>query len=681
MGDEIVNLLINLGIEVDEKGNVKKINKDLKDMQDILRKLAASKGGNTNQLNKALSSALPDEAKIKKFESRINSLNNLLAQTRKQIAAIKNPPIEKITQADIDKVKPKTSLMYDNEGKLIKTTTSINKKGEETVREQYREYVEEAGERLVRDMNYLEGDLVKITDKVKKGLVGYTAGSGSFKGNLYKTTIDPETNDIVEWTKELNGNLLITRKYINGVLAGYSEITKEQKKQIKETFNDNIALPSTAKLIGASSKIGANGKLSTIKVYQDVVEKDGQKLVKTYKEINGKVVNETEKLVNNTLTKTAKPKGGIEKFVNRVKNIVVYRLVRTVMSAIGRSITEGLNLIAVNNSGAREILTDFKSATTSLSISISTMLLPIMQSLSSMLTNIGDKFIDVANYMSRQNALTQGQATYYKINKKAVDDYAKSLTALSGNLSQLDKFATLSGTNNPILGGQVSVDEAVNISSDTQKMLDTVRFFLDKIGDLLIWVKDNFKELVKVIMIFAGASVLFKLISGLSSILSVFKLIFSQSGLLLGGIALLVTAFSSDLPLASKMLIGALGGLAVALAIVVALKQFLTKDIGVAIAGLGLVAGGISAFVAGISSKTADSGSSATSSGLASATNINSLMSGVATNGGYSQSTVASNSNYVIKGNVYMSGEEVGQITSASVSRQQKKTGTGNFYK
>lgn len=556
MGDEIVNLLINLGIEVDKEGNVKKSANNLLKLNNELERLKKEKASNKQGLKSALNSATPDNAKI----------------------------------------------------------------------EQY----------------------VKNLDEIERKLVAINKANKQLSKPRFETT----------------------------------GITPEQLKAANNVSSP-INLPSTAKLINTQQAYDKNGTLSTIKVYQDVVEKDGQKLVKTYKEINGKVVNETEKLVNNTLTKTAKPKGGIEKFVNRVKNIVVYRLVRTVMSAIGRSITQGLNLIAVNNSGAREILTDFKSATTSLSISISTMLLPIMQSLSSMLTNIGDKFIDVANYMSRQNALTQGQATYYKINKKAVDDYAKSLTALSGNLSQLDKFATLSGTNNPILGGQVDVAESVGLDKDTENFVNGLKNLFKGLGTILEWVGNNFKTVMDLIAALVvgglGAKTLLfiiNLIKGFKDVVSWLKAIKLQTGLISAGFALLYMAFFSDLPVAIKTLCGALGGLAVALGVIFALKEGITKG-GFAIASLVGVGTGIAAFAVSMG-KAADSGSSATSSGLSSATNINSLMSGVASSGGYSQSSMVTSGTNNSVGDVYLDNHKVGQVVAQGAYSAGVKSG---FYR
>lgn len=548
MGDEILDLIIRLGIEVDEKGNIKTANKNLKEIEQLLKKIGGSKGGNLGQLNKQNISLNPDKQIIADLKEKIKLQDKWLQQLREQKKLLSSPNFEK----------------------------------------------------------------TGVTDEEIK-----------------------------------NANIV----------------------------NSPIKIPSSAKLIETQTFFDGEGKKTVIKKYQEVVKKDGKTLVNTFKEINGVVTQETNKLNNSGIKANS-----FDKFIARVKNIVVYRLVREVMSAVSKSITEGFNLISVNNSSVKNMLTEFKASSVSLSISLSTMLLPIMERLSSLLNTIGMQFIDVANEMSRQNAIAKGQATYYKINKDAVNDYAKSLTQLSGNLSQLDKFATLSGKNTPILGGNVDIAEQSGITEESQQKLKLFQKVLKGIGDIIIYVKDNFDEIVKSLGTFIALLISAKLVIGIGNlvkgfgdILNFIKNIKLQSIGLIAGVSLLAIAFSSDLPIAIKVLAGALGGLITVLSIVFALKEGLSKGAW-AIASLSAVVAGIGAFAVGMNN-LADSGSSAISSNLSSATNISSLMGSVASSGSYSQSATLTNNKTTVSGDVYLDKYKVGKILTQDVYTNGTKSG------
>lgn len=616
MGEEIVDLIIRLGIEVDEKGNIKTANKDLKEIEHLLEKIGSSKGYAVGKLNKENDSLNPDKQIISDLKEKIKFQDKWLEQLREQKRLLSSPNIEKavVSFEDIKNANNiRKSISIPENAKLIQESFLTNEKGEETWVGIYQAFVEEDGKRLVKTYKQI-GDEVRVeTNKLRKGLVEYTSADSPLIGQLYKTKLNPENNDVIQWTKQVIGDLQIVRKYINGILVDEQRLTKEQK-----TKSTEAPLPTPKK-------------------------------------------------------------NSFDKFIARVKNIVVYRLVREVMSAVQKSITEGFNLISVNNSSVKNMLTEFKASSISLSVSLSTMLLPIMQSLSSLLNTIGMQFIDVANEMSRQNAIAKGQATYYKINKDAVNDYAKSLTQLSGNLSQLDKFATLSGTNTPILGGNVDIAEQSGITEESQGKLKLFQKVLKGIGDIITYVKDNFDEIIKSLGTFIGLLIGAKLIIGIGNlvkgfgeILNFMKNINLQSIGLIAGVSLLAIAFSSDLPVALKVLAGAFGGLIATLAVVYALKEGISHGVAWTIASFGAMIGGIGAFIAGLNN-VADSGSSSVD--LSSATNISSLMGGVASSGSYSQSVSVAGGSNSVQGDVYLDGYKVGNILSQRINTNFVKAG------
>lgn len=627
MDEERIKLLLELGVEVDENGKVKKLTDDINLLQKAAKQLQAYKTGNSSAIKRMTDSAFPDENKINKATQALKVYSNLLNEvnskiTKLQSASTSIPNFETTGLSEQDVKNANNigkSISIPSGAKLIQESYLTNAKGEQTWVGIFQQFVEEDGKRLVKTYKQI-GDEIRVeTNKIRKGFVGHTAADNPLIGELYKTKLNPENNDVIQWTKELNGNLQITRKYINGVLVDTQKLIKAEKKPKQEPKPEPEPIPTPKK-------------------------------------------------------------NSFDKFIARVKNIVVYRLVREVMSAVQKSITEGFNLISVNNSSVKNMLTEFKASSVSLSVSLSTMLLPIMQSLSSLLNTIGMQFIDVANEMSRQNAIAKGQATYYKINKDAVNDYAKSLTQLSGNLSQLDKFATLSGTNTPILGGNVDIAEQSGITEESQGKLKLFQKILKGIGNLISYVEENFDKVINTIKTFilliVGSQIaigISNLVKGFGSILDFIKNIKIQSLLLYGGLAMLAVAFTSDLPIAIKALVGALGGLAIALSIIVGLKEATTKSVG-AIISIGAILGAVAGLASGVANLI-DSGSSATSSDLSSATNISSLMGGVASSGSYSQSVSVAGGSNSVQGDVYLDGYKVGNILSQRINTNFTKAG------
>lgn len=403
----------------------------------------------------------------------------------------------------------------------------------------------------------------------------------------------------------------------------------------------------------------ANGELYLMSTRTTKVDEKTEKLTKKQK-IGNFFKNALGDLGKNA-TKSTKE---LRKIFGRMGSIVTYRIIRSMLSAITNAFKQGFNLLGSQNSTISAIQEQFTAITTSLQVSLTTILIPLFQTLSNVLAPLSQTFIDIANAISYTNAKASEQSTFFQLSKEKIDEYAKSLQKTNKQLSQLDKFATLSGSSStPILGEMVEVSEASDkVIKDTEKYQKVIDFF-DKVNGVITKV-------------FKGAEKLFNFVS------ENFELVIGLSYALLTALNPLASAIvslgilMSDAAPAVKILAGTMLALSGALIAVGIAKEF-TKNpyAGLVAAGIGAtLAVGIGALVAGMSS--VDNAVAKSSSSLNySTTGYSSgsdLYSGIesATKNGYTSSGATR-----VSGDVYIDGVKAGKVLENSVYNEGVRVG------
>lgn len=165
--------------------------------------------------------------------------------------------------------------------------------------------------------------------------------------------------------------------------------------------------------------------------------------------------------------KTIKP----GKLLKSFGRIATYRAIRGILSGITNSFKEGLGYIKAINPEVRENLNTINSAFTGIKVAISSISTPLLELVAPFVESLSNELINLANATSLLNAEEKGQDEYFKINKEAIDDYTKSINNLSGQLTELDKFATLSKST-PIFGemAKITEDDKNELSEYTEKV-------------------------------------------------------------------------------------------------------------------------------------------------------------------------------------------------------------------
>lgn len=590
----------------------------------------------------------------------------------------------------------KANGTFVESGELLGTVFSTKDYGDKTVTKTeelgdgfktVREYVKLANGELY----LLSQTLTKIKEKQEKVVkeklpIGTLIKSGKTLGSLVSTKVfDDKT---VFKTQEFANGLKIVREYAklaNGELYLLSQNTSKidtkrfKEVQIKGSKADEIlgkeilrtddfgkTKIKTEETANGFKKIReyiklANGELYLMSTRTTKVEEETTKLTKKQK-----IANFFKEGLGDLGKNASKQTKEFGKIFGRMGSIITYRIVRSMLSAITNAFKQGFSLLGSQNTAVSAIQEQFTAITTSLQVSLTTILIPLFQTLSNVLAPLSQTFIDIANAISYTNAKASEQSTFFQLSKEKIEDYAKAIQKTNKQLSQLDKFATLSGgSSSPILGEMVEVSEASDkVIKDTEKYQKVIDFF-EKVNGVITKVFDGAEKL------FNFVADNFELVIGLS-----YALLTALNPLASAIVSLGI--LMSDAAPGVKLLAWTLLTLSGALIAVGIAKEF-TKNpyagIAAAIAGA-LVAGTIGAIVGA----TSDAGTSAATNISTSPLNYSTtgyssgsdLYSGIesATKNGYTSSGATR-----VSGDVYIDGVKAGRVLENSVYNEGVRVG------
>lgn len=428
------------------------------------------------QWNKELSKAATDAEKAQKLLSIANEKIFLKkgsskekAEYRKEISKIKAEArrlYDKLTSkperelGDVNATTAKTRDFTDRSIDLVRDADKVSWKEKTGLEERYYSSVEKGFKRVkktITDADDAEEKVVETLSRIK----GTFVESGKMLGTPLLET--KESDKTKTRTQEIANGFKTVREYIklaNGELYLMAEKTSKVEKQNKKTFKDKFF--------------------------------DG---------------------IGKNLKKQTKSFGNIFK---RIGSIITYRVARTILSAFTNAIKQGFELLSQDNSTLGSIKDTFSSISTTMQVSLTTILIPLFETLANLLKPIADDFLNFANAISYANAKLNGQSQYFELSKEKIDAYTKSLKNSNKQLSELDKFATLNGNSKADLGNYVDIADAskeiVENQDEYQKIVDFVQTISDIIGviikgakDLFEFVRDNINWLVPAIAVVVTA--------------------------------------------------------------------------------------------------------------------------------------------------------------------------------
>ncbi len=157
--------------------------------------------------------------------------------------------------------------------------------------------------------------------------------------------------------------------------------------------------------------------------------------------------------VNHLGEESKKAQGKFGRLIARMKNILLYRTIRFLLSQIANGAREGLENIAKFSSEANSIMSSYKSEFTYMKNSIGSALIPMLKSVLPIVIRIGDAFVDITNSIGMLSAAINGDKTFVKA-KKYAQNYVDTLNEVKRSVTGFDELN--------ILGKQDTTNEDVS---------------------------------------------------------------------------------------------------------------------------------------------------------------------------------------------------------------------------
>lgn len=259
------------------------------------------------------------------------------------------------------------------------------------------------------------------------------------------------------------------------------------KPIIRESVQGNIKSFDSVKGTLSTEEILDNGNIIT-RTYQNAITANGQwqaslvsektKIKQNKKEVKG--LTKQHSLLQKV------QKGSFGRIGRIFQSIIAFRLASAVLTTFINAFKKGFEAIKQTTPELVEGMQEFNNSTTAISVSLATALIPLMQSLSTLLSPLSEDLVNVANGLSLANAQAKNQSEYFKLSKEQIDEYAKSLNQANKRLTQLDKFATLSGKKSFALGEMVEInDETIKQQENEQRAVQGTINVLTKLFGIL----------------------------------------------------------------------------------------------------------------------------------------------------------------------------------------------------
>ena len=388
---------------------------------------------------------------------------------------------------------------------------------------------------------------------------GYSVGNLKIAFN----TVDQTSDDF----KKLEANLRAICGLINNIstanlgkfTANVTALTRAFSPFLQQIDGAKDGISSLNETL---SRIDGNGVSPTAQSFDDI-QQATQETAESVTEFNAEIKNgqaqqairTTAKEINKLAASTKSAgkeaekaaNGGFSKLINRIGRVALYRTIRRGLQMITQTFTSSIQAYAQVDDNINKTMSQLTSSTKVISLSLGTMIFPILQAITPVVQSLSVGFANMANVINASMAKMQGLSTYTKINANAIKDYRKEVNKTSGALADFDKFRALSGEQKD---SSVFLDEAEVESLDEElgnsaKVFDSIYYALSGIGELFSSVLGTIKRIGESEVFQTAVTVVSDVVGGLSRAASWVLDIVDNLGLIepiLGGIMGYVTA-------------------------------------------------------------------------------------------------------------------------------------------
>ena len=215
-----------------------------------------------------------------------------------------------------------------------------------------------------------------------------------------------------------------------------------------------------------------------------------------------------------------KSDGVFKKLWGRIRNVSIYRSIRTVLKSITQGFEEGINNFVQYSDEANATMSNINGSLQQIRNTMGIAMVSALQALEPIIISASNALINLLDAFNLAMAKMAGKTTYNKAIKN-VDDYAASVDNAKGALADFDKFRTLDAeqTDPTEMFSEEKIDENESRLSDffgsilkfIKEIWNTISTVWQDLTDLGIWdiLIDVFGDVADII------AVVVKLIGGI----------------------------------------------------------------------------------------------------------------------------------------------------------------------
>ena len=244
--------------------------------------------------------------------------------------------------------------------------------------------------------------------------------------NIHYATGEISQDDVAKW-HELTSSINNTERAVNRALMSEEELAIADQKEALAKNDLQIAY------------LKAQMGLGRLNMTQEEYRAELKRLEEEQRKLKGEI-EETAEEQENADKKTKKHTSSWKKFLNQIKRIAIYRLIRTALRGIVSAIRDTINAFAQVDDNVNDTMSQLTTSLQFIKLGFGSSLLPLLQMIAPIVEQIGYAFADLGNIIS---ASMSKDGKFTKINTEAWKDYREQVEKTNSALLDFDKFRVL----------------------------------------------------------------------------------------------------------------------------------------------------------------------------------------------------------------------------------------------
>lgn len=276
----------------------------------------------------------------------------------------------------------------------------------------------------------------------------------------------------------------------------------ERLAQLQREYQEQLALQRQIEADTAAQDAVEKFMLSLDPVKEKLVQIN-QKIVEAQGKLKGAILDFDTKGVENaqkeirklnkelekTKTSTKKTSSTWSKLVGRIRNISIYRAIRTGIKWLTSGVQEGLNNLAQYSDSVNSTMSNLNASMNQIKNTMGIAFASVLQALEPLLTSVANSLVDIINSFNLAMAKMQGENVYTKATKN-VEDYAASLK--KAQKFSFDTFEVLSGDQTTPISNMF---EEGNVEEDANELSSIFGQILEIIESVGVAIKEIFQSI------------------------------------------------------------------------------------------------------------------------------------------------------------------------------------------